>query len=49
VPAKDRASIAALRSFAQKIVKTRQHDIVVMQDMRPVTARPLNASIPIIG
>jgi hypothetical protein len=30
------------------IIKALQHDIVVMQDVDPVTSRPLNASIPSI-
>src|SRR5260370_40417412 len=46
VPAKNRAGMAALCSFAQNIIEARQHNVVLVQDMHPVTSRPLNASIP---
>jgi hypothetical protein len=46
VPAKDRASVAVLGSFAQVIVKAWQHSVVLVQDMHPISASPLNASIP---
>jgi hypothetical protein len=48
VPAKDCAGMALLRSFAQSIVKARQDNVVLVQDMHPVTARSLNASVPSI-
>src|SRR6266480_2828538 len=46
VSTKDRASIAALGPFAHTIVEARQHNIVLMQNVHPMTSRPLNASIP---
>jgi hypothetical protein len=48
VSTKNRASIAALRSFAQPIVKSWQYNVVLVQDMHPVTSCLLNASIPSI-
>ena len=45
---KERARIALLGAFAQKIVKARQHKVVLMQDMHPISTSPLNASIPSI-
>jgi len=46
VSTKDRDSMAFLGSFAQKIVKARQHNVVLVQDMHPITSRALDASVP---
>src|SRR5438477_1357467 len=48
VPAKDRASVALLSSFTQLSIKTRQHNVVLVQNMDPVTSRSFDASIPVI-
>jgi hypothetical protein len=49
VSTKDRASLAALHRFTQKIIEARQHNVILVQDVHPVTSGALNASIPIIG
>jgi len=49
VSAKDRASLAALHPFTQKIIEARQHNVILVKNMNPMTSGALNASIPIIG
>jgi hypothetical protein len=46
VSTKDRACIALLGRLAQPVVKAGQHNVVLVQDMHPMTARTLNASVP---
>jgi hypothetical protein len=48
VSTKDRASMAALGPLTHTIIKARQHNVVLVQNVDPVTARSLNASIPSI-
>jgi hypothetical protein len=49
VSTKDRASLAALHRFTQKIIEARQHNVILVKNMNPMTSGALNASIPIIG
>jgi hypothetical protein len=46
VPAEDRASVALFGSFAQMIVKPRQYDVILVENMHQISASLLNASIP---
>src|SRR5438034_10294491 len=48
MPTKDRASIAALHRFKQKIIEARQHNVILVKNMNPMTSGALNASIPSI-
>jgi len=46
VPAKKRASVAPLGSFAQLIVKAGQHNVVLVEDVYAFPSRALNAPVP---
>jgi hypothetical protein len=48
VPTKDRASIAPLHRFPQTIIEARQHNVILVKNMNPMTSGALNAPIPSI-
>ena len=48
VSTKDRAGVTFLHSFAQPVVKARQHNVILVKNMNPMTPGALNASIPSI-